>query len=255
MFATPQGENVGLRRECSCSGLWSRGNNCSGSELPCTTLGLLPEPSVASDTKSSYPLAMLPLPNMLQPDALKRLSRDLANEEILWSGQPSPWSAFWRSAPIWLLGIPWTAFCLAWEGIALAALFSGDAGQRPDGAGLVLVWVFPIFGLPFVLIGARMVVQPFLAARDAGRTVHVLTETRIVTAQLGKTLSVSSILHSRIFEITKHVRPDGSGNLRVSLGFRRDSEGDRVESTETLHGVPDIEHLDRELRRLMARAA
>ncbi|MCZ8376276.1 MAG: hypothetical protein O9342_12930 [Beijerinckiaceae bacterium] len=187
----------------------------------------------------------------LPRDALQRLTRELAGEPILWAGQPSPRLAFWRAALLWLFAVPWTAFSLAWEGIALAAFFSAEPGQRPEGVGAVLVWIFPLFGLPFVLIGLWMLAKPFLEARKARRIVHVLTETRLITAELGPTLMVTSVPPSRIVEITRKDGPAGTGTLSLSLGQYRDTDGDRLEKVIHLPGVPEATQLDRELRRLM----
>jgi hypothetical protein len=189
--------------------------------------------------------------NALPREALQRLTREFAGEPILWAGQPSPRLAFWKSALIWLFAVPWTAFALAWEGIALAAFFASEPGQKPEGVGAVLVWVFPVFGLPFVLIGLWMLARPFLEVRKARRTVHILTESRLVTAELGTSISLTSLPPSRVVEITRKAGPAGSGTLSLSLGQFRDSDGDRVEKVIHLLGVPEVEHLDRELRRLM----
>ncbi|WP_284177712.1 hypothetical protein [Rhabdaerophilum sp. SD176] len=187
----------------------------------------------------------------LPREALQRLTRELAGEPILWAGQPAPGLAFWRAALLWLFAVPWTAFSLAWEGIALAAFFSAEPGQRPEGVGAVLIWIFPLFGLPFVLIGLWMLAKPFLEARKARRTVHVLTEKRLITAELGEAISLTSLPPSRIVEITRRAGPAGTGTLSLSLGQFRDNDGDRVEKVIHLLGVPDVEQLDRELRRLM----
>lgn len=189
--------------------------------------------------------------NALPREALQRLTREFAGEPILWAGQPSPRLAFWKSALIWLFAVPWTAFAFAWEGIALAAFFASEPGQKPEGVGAVLVWVFPVFGLPFVLIGLWMLARPFLEVRKARRTVHILTESRLVTAELGPSISLTSLPPSRIVEITRKAGPAGSGTLSLSLGQFRDSDGDRVEKVIHLLGVTEVEHLDRELRRLM----
>ncbi|MCZ8184533.1 MAG: hypothetical protein O9322_16295 [Beijerinckiaceae bacterium] len=189
--------------------------------------------------------------NSLPREALQRLTRELAGEPILWAGQPSPGLAFRKGLLIWLFAVPWTVFALVWEGIALAAFLAGEPGQRPEGAGAWLVWVFPVFGLPFVLIGLWMLARPFLEARKARRTVHVLTESRLVTAELGPMINLTSLPPSRIVEITRRAGPAGTGTLSLSLGQFRDSDGDRVEKVIHLLGVPEIEQLDRELRRLM----
>lgn len=189
--------------------------------------------------------------NSLPRDALQRLTRELAGEPILWAGQPSPWHAFRRAAFLWLFAVPWTAFALAWEGIVLASFFAGEPGQGPAGAGAILIWVFPLFGLPFVLVGLWMMARPLVEFRSARRTVHVLTGTRLITAELGRDLVVTSVPPARIVQITRKDGPAGTGTLSLSLGQYRDSDGDRVEKTIDLFGVPEVAQLDGELRRLI----
>lgn len=190
----------------------------------------------------------------LPRDAHQRLTRELAGEPILWASQPSPRLAFWQAALLWLFAVPWTAFSLAWEGTALAALFASEPGQKPDGVGAVLVWVFPVFGLPFVLIGLWMMVRPFLEARKARHTVHVLTEARLITAVLGDTLSIKSIDLRRVFDITRVEKPDGSGTMTFALGGYRDSDDHKYERSEVWLGIPNIRDLDLKFRQAAAAA-
>lgn len=187
----------------------------------------------------------------LPRDAFQRLTRELSGEKILWAGRPSPRAAFWKGIPIWLFAIPWTVFSLAWEGIALAAFFAGGE-QAPAGAGAVMVYVFPIFGLPFVLIGLGMMGAPFWQARKARRSVHILTDKRLVTAELGNAMSIESIEPARIVALTRKEERDGSGTLTLSLGKFRDSDGDAVEKLVTWPGVPEVKVLEDRLREGMA---
>ena len=185
----------------------------------------------------------------LPPEFLTRLTREFAGERMLWAGQPSPRASFLKGLLSWWFAIPWTVFALAWEGIALGIFFA-EGAARPDGVGGVMAWVFPIFGLPFVIIGIGMLV-PFWAARKARRTVHVLTEKRLVTAVFGRELALTSLDPKRILSVAKLESPDGSGTLTLSLGNFRDSDGASVEKLEHWIGVPDVATLEAETRRLL----
>lgn len=189
----------------------------------------------------------------LPRDALQRLTRELAGEPILWAGRPSARAVFWKSTPILLFGIPWLAFSLAWELIALGVFFNTGIG-KVEGPGGILAYVFPIFGLPFVAIGIGLVGAPLWGARKAMRTVHVLTDRRLVTAVLGKTLSIRSIDPQRVYDVTRVEKSDGSGTITFALGSYRDSDGDKVEKSEIWPGIPDIRELELKFRQVASTA-
>ncbi len=185
--------------------------------------------------------------------ALQRLTRELAGEPILWAGRPSARAVFWKAAPILLFGIPWLAFSLAWELTALGVFFNTGIG-KVEGPGGIMAYVFPIFGIPFVAIGIGLVGAPLWGARKAMRTVHVLTDRRLVTAVLGKTLSIKSIDPQRVYDVTRVEKSDGSGTITFALGSYRDSDGDWVEKSEIWPGTPDIRELELKFRQLTSNA-
>jgi hypothetical protein len=187
----------------------------------------------------------------LPRDALSRLTREFSGEKILWAGRPSPRTAFWRSTPIWLFAIPWTAFSIGWESMALMAHFA-ESQKSEHAAGSIMAMIFPIFGLPFIIIGIGMMVAPFWAAWKAGRMVHILTEARLVTAVLGRDLSLTSFEPGRVVSLKRVEKADGSGTMTLSLGTYRDSDGDSAEKLETWYGVPAIRGLEDQLRDVMA---
>src|SRR6478609_3430837 len=88
------------------------------------------------------------------------------SEVLAWSSSPRPGRMALRALPLVLFGIPWTAFALFW--IAGASGF-----KMPDfshGFGF-----FPLFGVPFVLIGFGMLTSPYWMRRKARRTAYVVT--------------------------------------------------------------------------------
>lgn len=190
---------------------------------------------------------------------LDRLQRELAGEDILWAGQPGPRASFLHALPVWLFAVPWSAFSFTWEGLALTAFF---AERGRDSAATVMAYVFPLFGLPFVLVGLGMLGLPFFAQWRARRTVHVLTAKRLITAVLGReTLKVTSIDPASIVEMKRTEKRDGSGNLTLTMGaVQRLVPGGygghalpvRVdeERKETLWGVLEVRALEAALLRL-----
>jgi hypothetical protein len=188
----------------------------------------------------------------LPRELIARLTRELAGERILWAGQPAPRVALWSSIAIWLFAIPWLAFALAWELLALGVFINTGVG-KVEGPGGIFSYLFPLFGLPFVLIGLGLVGTPFWKAYMAKRMVHVVTDKRLVTAQLrGALFSVETIEPRRIVSITRVEGKAGLGSMSLLLGMTRDSDGDLVERRETWVGVPEVKALENVLRSVMA---
>lgn len=185
------------------------------------------------------------------PDDLRQaMIREFVGEPIRWSGQPSARSAFWRSAGIWLFAIPWTAFALFWETLSLGGFFGlgGPKGQQWSWFGAFFV----LFGLPFVVVGLGMMAAPLWLARRARRSVWVITPRRIACLTLGRRgVIVRSISPRDLFAIERTEKPDGSGTLKLIFGEGRDSDGDKVERSETLQGIPDVRRVEDAVRRLM----
>ncbi len=88
------------------------------------------------------------------PEPLQRLvDRELERDErVEWIGQPR--AAFFTpgATVMFLFAIPWTSFAIFWT--VMAACGTMQEAKQADGAGLFSV--FPLFGLPFILIGCGM---------------------------------------------------------------------------------------------------
>lgn len=84
------------------------------------------------------------------PQALQdKVNNELDNDEIIeWMYMPIPHYFKRMSLAMFLFAIPWTAFAFFW-------IYGASGFEMPDfskgGASL-----FPLFGLPFVLVGIGM---------------------------------------------------------------------------------------------------
>jgi hypothetical protein len=150
------------------------------------------------------------------------LERELGpDEQVVWHG--------WQLARIdpkhflsYVFAVPWTAFSLAWTGIATAAVASGGA----EDVGLV-AWAFPLFGLPFVAVGAWMLSRPFVPLWERGRVLYVVTARRVLKLAIGIDLTIDTVPADRVGPVHRRERPDGSGWLRLAVRIGRDSDGDK----------------------------
>ena len=166
----------------------------------------------------------------------------LPGERILWQGRPGPGAA--RAAfLVWLFAVPWTAFALFWIGTALAGSLAA-VGENGGGWSWATL-AFPLFGVPFVAVGAWMLALPFRAARIARATDYVLTPDRLVSFQTGDETVVRSVDLDRTGPMTVKRRADGSGTLVVETGSHLDCDGDRATDTFRIEGVADVARLER----------
>lgn len=130
----------------------------------------------------------------------------LPGEKILWAGQPSDRLTLQASdgclVPFSLL---WGGFAFFWEFVALNAWL-----QDPSGGSIVM----PIFGLPFVAIGAYLIFGRFWVDRWIRRyTFYAVTDRRALWLTKMRSRVVQSVAIDSSLVFTKQSRPDGSGSI------------------------------------------
>jgi hypothetical protein len=205
---------------------------------------------------------MSTLPAALLPSELDdAIRRELAEgERPVWSGQPLP-GAFARSAiPLALFGVPFFGFAVFWTVMAAYGAWWGSgspSGSSPPWFGAL----FPLFGIPFLVIGAGMLLSPVLARRAARRTVYVLTDRRAIVLEWKpfRGRAVRSYTPERLTKMSRIERRDGSGNLvfesdpdRAAQGYPRWTPGHGFIGVSN---VAEVERLVRAILRLDERRA
>lgn len=158
-------------------------------------------------------------PPPLPDDAQRALAAELGRwERVRWRGVRLK-RVDRAGFGIYLFAIPWTAFALFWMALA-SGLGSGFSSGR------VVDMLFPLFGVPFVLVGLGMLAKPFLPLLRRGTTVFAVTDKRILRIDIGSTRRMRDIRPADILRVSKTVRRDGSGSIRLrtaSLLSRRAS--------------------------------
>ena len=172
------------------------------------------------------------------------VTKEFQGEAIRWVGRPSAGRVLATSLLIWLFAVPWTAFSIAWVIMAGQSWLSATPSIR-SLHGLTGV-AFPLFGMPFVMVGLIMMAAPVIAWAWARHTVHVIGQKRFATVTASRRLlKVKSYPIGQIVRTERIEKRNGSGTLKVVTGTRRDSEGDKVEDTEVLYGIADVAKVDR----------
>lgn len=158
-----------------------------------------------------------PAINNLPPTLRESLLAEIDPSELLrWCAQPSPESAFRRAIP--------PAIGLALLALAFAALmffaswstwreFQGLEPYTGNGKpSIFAVRAFVVFGCIIVAAGLSCLCGPWFAAKRARRTIHALTNTRILTITINAPgrVSVNAVEPGHPLHIT---RTDLAGNL------------------------------------------
>lgn len=158
-------------------------------------------------------------------------------ERLLWSGTPAPGVAAARALPASFIGIPFVAFACFWIWSAWS-MTSRSAGMP---------WsLFPLFGIPFVVVGLGVMGAPLWTWLAAGKTVYALTDKRALIIVGG---GVQSFAPSDINEISRSERADGTGSVFFASRTMTGSRGFTRQLRIGFEGIPEVrnvEHLIRE---------
>lgn len=180
------------------------------------------------------------------------LRRELMpGERLLWSGRPQP-GKLKAIFGIWFFAVPWTAFALFWEAMALLPWMASS--HTPLGIQWSFGIVFPLFGLPFIGIGLGMLWMPFKVRRKAAETIYGLTDRRMLRVTAGTKRESASVLIGEMGPIDVTADADGYGTLRIQTGTRLDSDGDKVTERFEVLVVPEVSRLESLLLEQKARA-
>lgn len=121
-------------------------------------------------------------------------------ERLLWSGQPKRGILF-RSSDLFLIpfSLLWCGFAVFWEASVI----------RMDGPFIMKLW-----GIPFVCVGAYLVVGRFFAeAFIRSRTHYALTNERALIHRGGFRTTNTSVDLFTTPEINLQVKKDGTGRV------------------------------------------
>jgi hypothetical protein len=159
------------------------------------------------------------------PHALREwVDREIEpGERIQWMDRPVARFFTGPATAAFLFGIPWTAFAAFWT--TFAALGTAEADDTEAFGGLARL--FPLFGVPFILIGLGMLSAPLWAYRKARRTVYVVTNRRAISFEGGRSMTVRSFPPETLRNVFRRERRNGTGDVILASRSWRDSDGDR----------------------------
>lgn len=159
-------------------------------------------------------------------------------ERLLWSGTPAPGEAASAALPGTLIGAPFTGFAVFWIWSAWSM-----APQAPGPFRF-----FPLFGVPFALIGLGMMLAPLWVWLRAKNTVYAVTERRALIIVNGAGAGISWYAREDMGELTRMERADGSGSIFFATRASTTSRGFVKHTRVGFIGIPDVRNVERLIR-------
>lgn len=182
--------------------------------------------------------------NFIHPDVERLFSDELQpGESVAWSAAPAPSRMSRKSLPLVLFGLPWTAFAVFW-------MFAASGFKLPDFSGPG--HFFPLFGLPFVLIGIGLLSSPFWMGRKARRTGYYVTNRRalLIEKQAFRGFKVRSFYPRELGKLERVQLADGSGDIILERIYRAGAKGGNQVVEVGFYGVPEVRSVERLLAQL-----
>ncbi len=163
-------------------------------------------------------------------------------EHVVWCGRPDPLRLAATTIPSVIFGVPWTAFSVFWIYAASGFTFPPDISE----GGFSL---FPLFGVPFVLIGLGMLLSPLYKFYQAGKTLYIITDKSARIVIDGNSKSVRTFSGSDLKSLRRTEKSDGSGDLLFSKDISVFSKGRRTSSVG-FFGIPNVRFAEQSLLKL-----
>ena len=169
---------------------------------------------------------------MTAAEVQQEVTRELTpNERLLWSGAPRQGLMFRPYDAVLIpFSIVWASFAVFWEWTAIG---------HPNAIILAL------WGIPFVLIGAYMVVGRFFTdVWVRKRTAYGVTNQRVIIISASPRRTVRTIPLRAIPEMSLSERADGSGTITFGPsgagGTRRTPAPPQLEGIQQVRSVYQI---------------
>lgn len=160
-------------------------------------------------------------------------------ESVLWAGQPNSLEYMKSSMGAFLFFIPWTAFSIFW--VAAASGF-----KIPDlsNAGFAF---FPLFGLPFVLIGFWGLSSPLREKIKAKNVIYAITTQRVIIIEGSKSLAYKSYYPHQLKNIERIQKINNYGTIYFQQEPYTDSDGDKRYKKIGFIGIPNVRSIENQI--------
>jgi Bacterial PH domain len=161
-------------------------------------------------------------------------------ESLLWSGPANPGRSAMSALPAALFGIPFAGFAFFWMSTAYRGTHNLANHHNTLTSGFS---VFPLFGLPFLLIGLAMTLAPLGVYLKGRSGVYAVTNRRVMLITGTTSRSVKSIIPTDIAEVDHRERPDGTGDVLIRTNSVMRTNNGTTQITVGLYGVPNVKEV------------
>ena len=179
------------------------------------------------------------------PSALSIAQREMRpGERLIWADRPAPRRLALAGIPIMLFGAVFGGFALFW--------IAGAASMTPADSGAFAF--FPLFGVPFLLVGLGIMLTPVWIWLGAKKTVYAISSDRLVIIKGNR---VQSFEADEIDELERRERADGTGDVIFNRQLVRSHSRHHGRTRERkigFFGIPEVRRVEDEIRRLKDRA-
>lgn len=146
-------------------------------------------------------------------------------EKVVWKGRPDPVRSASISTTKFLFGIFFFGFAIFWT------------TQAYESGGF-----FALFGIPFIVVGFWMLIEPVRTYLAANKTFYAITDRRVLLLTLRRGYRVTSLVASDITDYERVDKQDGRGDIRLrkSLVMGRNGTRTTVGFLDGLWGIEDV---------------
>ena len=176
-----------------------------------------------------------------------------AGESLQWTGTADAGRAAISALPAMIVGIPFAGFALFW----ITAAYRGThAVSRSSSHPVTGVFsFFPLFGLPFLLIGLGIVSAPLFAYFKALKTAYAITDKRVLVITDGRTRSVKSYTPADMVSVDHRERAGGTGDVIIRTNGIIQQRNSISQASVDLLGVNNVKEVARLVLNLHAQRA
>ena len=184
-------------------------------------------------------------------DAQLRAQSELqSGESLYWTGTADPGRAALSALPAAVFGIPFAGFALFW--ITQAYRATSHISHNSNNSFASGFSVFPLFGVPFLLIGLGIVLAPLWAYLKGSSTVYAVTNQRVMIITGNGSRTVKSLTPADIVGVDYRERPDGSGDIAIQTNAIMRTNNSMSQLKVALVGVPNVKEVARQVLNLHA---
>ena len=180
------------------------------------------------------------IPSNLQETIKSELK---SGEKVVWAEQPIPELYKKAGLAVWLFFIPWTLFSMFW--------IAGAAGFKIPDFSQGGFELFPLFGLPFLLIGLWGLLLPFRIKKQAQEMVYVITNLRAFSIEGIKTVKFKSYNPKEFSQLERKQNQDGTGDITFMKETYTDSDGDRRSRDHGFFAIKDVKRVEALLENIL----